>query len=104
MAGHYHVWEQVSFASNHPSQFIAGISGTQEDIVPMPESLSAGASPTPGAKPDHLSSWIDGFGYMTLERRDASHRDVKVWNLAGEVLNTCEIDGRHSVWEKARVH
>jgi Calcineurin-like phosphoesterase len=103
LAGHYHVWEQVSFASNHPSQFIAGFSGTQEDIVPMPETLSPDASPAPGARPDHFSSWVDGFGFMTLERRDARHWDVKVWNLAGAVVNTCTIDGRHSSCAKAQV-
>lgn len=44
LAGHYHVWEQVSSASNHPSQFI---SGTQEDIVPMPESFGPMPPPPP---------------------------------------------------------
>ena len=103
LAGHYHVWEQVSFASNHPSQFIAGFSGTQEDIVPMPETLPADATPAPGAKPDRFSSWVDGFGYMTMERRDARHWAVKVWDLSGKVVNTCRIDGRHSECDKAMV-
>ncbi len=103
LSGHYHVWEQVSFASNHPSQFVAGFSGTQEDIVPMPETLPADAFPAPGAKPRHFSSWVDGFGYMTMERRDTSHWDVKVWALDGRVVNTCKIAGRQSVCEKPQV-
>ena len=104
LAGHYHIWQQVDFSTDHPSQFIAGFSGTQEDIVPLPETLPPGTTPAPGAKPNHFSSWVDGFGFMTLERRDATHWDVKVWNLAGQVVNTCEIAGRHSVCSVAQVH
>jgi len=103
-SGHYHAWEQVSFASDHPSQFIAGFSGTQEDILPLPETLAPGQTPAPGAIPGHFSYWIDGFGYMTLERRDTTHWDAKVWNVKGELVNHCTIDGRHSVCDKAQVH
>jgi hypothetical protein len=104
LAGHYHIWQQVDFSTDHPSQFIAGFSGTLEDIVPLPETLPPAATPAPGAKPNHFSSWVDGFGFMTMERRDATHWDVKVWNLAGHVVNTCEIAGRHSVCSVAQVH
>jgi Calcineurin-like phosphoesterase len=101
--GHYHAWEQVSFASDHPSQFIAGFSGTQEDTLPLPETLAPGQTPAPGTTPNQFSSWVDGFGYMTLERRDTTHWDVKVWNLKGQIVNTCAIDGKHSVCDKAQV-
>ena len=30
LAGHVHLWQQVSFSSKHPSQFVAGFSGTEE--------------------------------------------------------------------------
>lgn len=104
LSGHYHVWEQVSFSTPHPTQFVAGFSGTQEDIVPMPEKLSAVDTPAAGAVPNRFSSWINGFGYMTMERAGPRRWNVKVWNLAGQVVNTCEIDGRHSACAKARVH
>jgi hypothetical protein len=103
LSGHIHLWQQVSFSSDHPSQFIAGFSGTQEDVVPMPRVLPDGAAPAPGTKVAAFSSWIGGFGYMTLERRRADLWDVKVWNLAGEVVNRCRIEGRRSRCEKPQV-
>jgi hypothetical protein len=96
LSGHIHLWEQVGFSSNHPSQFIAGMSGTLEDVVPMPASLPAGATPTPGAVVESFSSWTRGFGYMTLERRRADAWDVTVWNLAGQVEKRCTLRGRRS--------
>jgi hypothetical protein len=101
LSGHVHLWEQVSFASDHPSQFIAGMSGTQEDVVPMPASLPPGATPAPGAVVEAFSSWIRGFGYMTLERRRADAWDVTVWNLEGGVERRCTLRGRHSRCEQA---
>jgi len=104
LAGHVHVWEQVSFKSAHPTQFVAGFSGTQEDIVPLPQTLPPGASPAPGAVVEAFSSWVDGFGYMTMERAGPRRWDVRIWNLAGGVVNRCRIDGRHSTCDRPQVH
>ncbi|MDB5445695.1 MAG: metallophosphoesterase [Phenylobacterium sp.] len=103
LSGHIHLWQQVSFASDHPSQFIAGFSGTQEDIVPLPANLPADASPAAGARVEAFSSWIAGFGFMTLERRRADRWTVKVWDVDGRLMNRCEIEGRHSHCEKGQV-
>jgi hypothetical protein len=103
LAGHVHLWEQVSFSTPHPSQFITGFSGTQEDAVPMPATLPPGATPALGAQPDAFSSWVDGFGYMTLERTGSDRWRATVWNRMGEVVNRCEIEGRRSRCEKAQV-
>ena len=103
LSGHVHVWEQVSFAGHEPSQFIAGFSGTQEDTVPLPATLPEGESPAPGAIVEHFSSWVDGFGYMTMERQGKDRWDVKIWNLAGQQVNACRVEGRRSVCEKAQV-
>lgn len=103
LSGHVHLWEQVSFSTPHPTQFIAGFSGTQEETVPLPEHLPPGATPGAGAIPDAFSSWIEGFGYMTLEREGPRRWRVKVWNVKGEVANRCRIVGRKSWCDKARV-
>ncbi|HKR89432.1 MAG TPA: metallophosphoesterase [Phenylobacterium sp.] len=100
LSGHVHIWEQISFSSDHPSQFIAGFSGTQEDTVPMPKVLPAGAAPAPGTTVGSFSSWIAGFGYMTLERQAADRWNAKVWDLDGRVVNRCRIAGRKSRCEK----
>jgi hypothetical protein len=103
LSGHVHLWEQVSFENDLPSQFIAGFSGTQEDVVPMPRVLPANAAPAPGTKVAAFSSWTRGFGFMTMERRGVDRWDVKVWNLAGQVVNRCRIEGRRSRCDKAQV-
>jgi hypothetical protein len=103
LSGHVHIWQQVSFASDHPSQFITGFSGTEEDIVPMPSVLPAAVTPATGATVEAFSSWIRGFGYMTLERRAADRWDAKVWDLDGRVVNRCRIEGRKSRCEKPQV-
>lgn len=96
LAGHLHLWEQLSFASDHPSQFVAGFSGTEEDKMPLPSRLPERYSPAPGAVIGAFSSWVDGFGYMTMDRLGSGRWKVRVWNLTGTVVNTCMLNGRKS--------
>ena len=103
LSGHVHLWEQVSFASAHPTQFVAGFSGTSEDIVPLPAAPPAGVSPAPGAIVEHMSSWIDGFGFMTLERTGPDAWLAKVWDLDGRERNSCKVEGKKSVCAVAHV-
>ncbi|HUW76502.1 MAG TPA: metallophosphoesterase, partial [Gallionella sp.] len=104
LSGHIHVWQEVSFSSPHPTQFVAGFSGTMEDLVPLPAHLPPGTSPAPGAVIEHHSSWVNGFGYMTMERKGPQQWDVKVWDDTGRQVNTCTINGRHSVCALAQVN
>ncbi len=103
LSGHVHLWQQVSFSSAHPSQFISGFSGTAEDIVPIPDPLPPGTSPVSGAVIEQLSAWIDGFGFMTMERRGPERWLVQVHDLQGAVRNTCQVQGKRSVCEHTRV-
>jgi hypothetical protein len=104
LSGHIHLWEQVSYASGHPTQFISGFAGTLEDIVPLPERPPAGLEPAPGAIVSSMSSWIDGFGFMTMERTGADTWNVQVHDRAGVVRNTCSVQGKTSQCETAQVH
>lgn len=99
LSGHVHMWQQVSFASAHPTQFISGFSGTQEETVPLPSPLPPNAEPAPGAVVDSISSWFDGFGYMTMERRGFDEWEVKVWDANGQPKNTCKVKGNKSQCE-----
>ncbi len=101
LSGHVHAWQQVSFSTRHPSQFIAGFSGTKEDSAPLPDSVDV--QPAPGAMVEHLSSWAGGFGYMTIERKGPYQWEARVWDADGNMRNVCNIDGRHSVCDQARI-
>jgi hypothetical protein len=103
LSGHVHLWQQVSFASVHPTQFIAGFSGSAEDTVPLPAMPPPGVTPAPGAVVEHMSSWIDGFGYMTMERTGPDAWNVKVWDRDGRQQNSCRVKGRKSHCEIAQV-
>ncbi|WP_337190960.1 metallophosphoesterase [Qipengyuania algicida] len=96
LSGHIHVWEQVDFAGRQPSQFVAGFSGTQEDIVPLPKQLPPGVTPAPDASVRQFSSIVDKFGYMTLERIGKLSWKAKVNAIDGSVLKVCYISGRAS--------
>jgi hypothetical protein len=101
LSGHVHVWQEVSFSSPHPTQFVAGFSGTMEDLVPLPVQLPPGATPAPGAVVEHHSSWVNGFGFMTMERKGPKQWLVKVWDTTGRQVNSCSVDGSHSSCELA---
>jgi hypothetical protein len=96
LSGHVHLWEQVSFASAHPTQFVSGFSGTAEDIVPLPARVPPGQAPAPGAIVEHMSSWIDGFGFMTMERTGADAWLVVVHGRDGRERNRCTVSGSKS--------
>jgi len=99
LSGHVHLWQEVSFSTPHPTQFIAGFSGTMEDTVPLPESLPSDATPALGAVVEHFSSWINDFGFMTMERTGQKQWDIKVWDTGGRLVNSCKVEGRHSLCE-----
>ncbi len=96
LSGHVHVWEQLSFGGRYPSQFVTGFSGTLEDIVPLPETLPADAEPAPGAVATEFSSWVDGFGFMTLERTGDDAWKAEIHDRNGKVVGRCAIKGRIS--------
>ena len=103
LSGHIHLWQEVSFSSPHPTQFIAGFSGTMEDVVPLPARLPPGATPALGAVVEHFSSWVSGFGFMTMERKGSTQWEVKVWDTHGKQVNSCSIEGSHSNCEFEQV-
>jgi len=103
LSGHVHVWEQLSFKSQHPSQFVAGFSGTFEDVVKLPEKLDEYAMPAPGAEVASFSSWVFGFGWMSMERTGPQNWNVTVWDVNSKAVNHCTITGKDSKCDLAQV-
>ena len=103
LSGHVHVWEQLSFKSQHPSQFVAGFSGTQEDAVPLPEKVDENAMPAAGAEVAQFSSWVNGFGWMSMERTGPQSWAATVWDVNGKAVNHCSVTGKDSKCEVAQV-
>jgi hypothetical protein len=103
LAGHIHVFEQISYSTNHPSQFVTGFSGTQEDIAPVPKTLPADFSVAPGTKVEAFSSWVDGFGFMTMERTGKESWNILIHDMDGKVVNHCTAKGSKSSCDIAQV-
>ena len=103
LSGHVHVWEQVSFSSAYPTQFIVGFSGTAEDIVPLPAKLPADTMPAIGAVVAQFSSWVNGFGFMTMQSTGSHHWEIEIRDVNGKQVNACHIDGSKSVCDLAQV-
>lgn len=95
---------EVGFSCPHPPQFVAGTSGTVKDRLPLTVHLPPGTSPASSAVIEHHRSWANDFGYMTMERKRPKQWDVKVWDDTGHQVNTCTINGRHSVCALAQVN
>lgn len=96
LAGHIHVWEQVDFAGREPSQFVAGFSGTQEDIVPLPGVLPADVLPAPATPVRRFDAIVASFGFMTLQRTGRRSWHAEVFDKDGKLMRQCRIAGRRS--------
>jgi hypothetical protein len=59
--------------------------------------------PAPGVAVEHFSTWIDGFGFMGLERTGPGDWNVTVFDRDGQIKNRCKISGRRSVCDVAQV-
>lgn len=95
LAGHVHEWQQAD-SGGHPSQFISGMAGTQEDVTDIPLDKALGAEPAPGAKIERFDIWTKGFGFVTLERIGKKRWQAEVHALDGGVIRRCRIEGRRS--------
>jgi hypothetical protein len=103
LSGHVHLWEAADFTGDFPAQIVAGFSGTDEDIVPLPVTPPPGFEPAPHAAIRALSSWVDGFGFMTMTRTGPDRWRIEVRDVAGKVVNTCGLKGRALTCRLAQV-
>jgi hypothetical protein len=91
LAGHYHLFEVVSFATPQPPQFVVGNGGDWADaglLVPLP----AGATPFPGAIVASIVA-TNRFGFMTMERAGAGWT-MTARDARGAPMTTCTLSER----------
>ncbi|MEO7277350.1 MAG: metallophosphoesterase [Sphingomicrobium sp.] len=97
LAGHVHLWEQVGFSRDYPTQLVAGFSGTQEDVATLPAGLPIAVTPVAGASVAHFASWTHGFGWMSLEKLGSRQWKVLVHSVTGGIVDQCQITGSTSI-------
>lgn len=89
LSGHVHLFEAITFDSDHPMQVVSGNGGSSPD-VDLPAVLPLGATPYAQARVAHLSS-TSLSGFMTMERRSAASQEwvLKSYDQNGVLLTTC---------------
>lgn len=88
LSGHVHLFEALSFSSDHPTQFISGNGGSSLDES-LPVTLPAGVTPALGANVAYFNNSND-VGYMTMERQ-GDLWDIQAWNLQGKMIEHCQM-------------
>jgi hypothetical protein len=89
LAGHVHLFEAITFASDHPMQIVSGNGGSSPD-VDLPSVLPAQATPFVNARVAHFNSTSQS-GFMTMERAtvNATEWTIKSWDKNGVLMTTC---------------
>ncbi len=88
--GHVHLFESISFKSDHPSVFVGGNAGADLSR-PLPAALANGAQPAPGAVVDEFFSSGE-FGYLTMERAGRAWTFTE-WDRHGKAMLRCGLAG-----------
>ncbi|HXX86726.1 MAG TPA: metallophosphoesterase [Casimicrobiaceae bacterium] len=91
IAGHYHLFEMVSFATPQPTQLISGNAGSWL-YPPLPHQLARSAQPASGAVIESIVSTSE-YGFMTIERGTGGTWRVDAWDRRGLPFTHCTLRG-----------
>ncbi len=86
LAGHVHLFQAVSFHTDHPMQFVSGNGGTASDKS-LPTSVPAEVSPFAAAQVDQFAT-SNRNGFLVLER-EATHWRVRAYDIEGRLISDC---------------
>lgn len=92
LAGHAHLFEAITFKSDHPTQFVVGNGGALPDMN-LPEALPQKMTPFVKAQIAHFKS-TNQPGFMTMERTSETATDwiIKSWDKHGGLMTTCHVN------------
>jgi hypothetical protein len=91
IAGHYHLFEMVSFVTAQPTQLISGNAGGWA-YPPLPLHLARAAQPAPGAVIESIASTSE-YGFMTIERGTDDAWRIDAWDRRGRPFTRCTLQG-----------
>lgn len=93
LAGHVHLFEVLSFATDHPIQLVAG-NGGSANSANLPQTLAVGATPYPDAVIRSFAS-SRTYGFMTLERQDKAWL-MQAWDKSGGLMAECRLENQET--------
>ena len=101
MHGHVHLFESISFKSDHPLSLVMGNSGSANEGL-VPEVLPPGAQLYPGTEVEDYAARSD-YGFATLDRLDATAGGgwmLTEYTVDGQAVIQCRIVGAKSRCQK----
>lgn len=90
LAGHVHLFEALTFESDHPTQFVSGNGGSSLDQA-LPSQRPAAATPFSAARVAQFSN-SNEVGFMTMERAGSDWK-MEAWDQHGKRLASCLMQG-----------
>ena len=91
ISGHVHLFEAISFSSDHPTQFVSGNGGSSLDLA-LPNQVPQGITPFEQARVAEFFN-SDEVGFMLMERVGDAWK-VEAWNQDGNLLKRCRMQGQ----------
>ena len=87
--GHTHLFEAISFASDHPATFLSGNGGDNVDKA-LPDPLPADSSPADGVTIEQIAQ-SNTFGFLVLDRGQEDWI-FKAYRRDGTLMTTCPLN------------
>ena len=88
--GHVHLFEAISFSSNHPATILSGVGG-DETYTNLPDPFPASVGPAEGVTLESITH-SNQFGFLVMDKQEGTWQ-IRAYNHHGELQTTCVLAG-----------
>ena len=88
--GHVHLFEAISFASNHPATIVSGMGGDELSTV-LPDPFPTHIGPAPGVTLESITHSND-FGFVVMDKLQSGWQ-ISAHDVHGNRNATCALTG-----------
>lgn len=94
LAGHVHLFEALTFETDHPAQFVSGNGGSSLDVA-LPTPLAPGSTPFAPARLAHFSN-SNQVGFMSLQRSERGWK-ILAYDQHGKPYTSCLLQAKNTI-------
>lgn len=94
LAGHVHLFEALTFETDHPAQFVSGNGGSSLDVA-LPTPLAPGSTPFAPARLAHFSN-SNQTGFMSMQRVEHGWK-ILAHDQRGKPYTSCLLQAKVSI-------
>lgn len=91
LAGHVHLFEALTFETDHPTQFVSGNGGSSLDVA-LPTPLAPGQTPFAPARLAHFSN-SNQVGFMSMQRTEEGWK-ILAYDQSGKPYTRCLLQAK----------